>query len=167
MKSKIVYLLLPLFLLSCSKKSTEISPQSQNGMGAPTTALPFKVAIVETSEAKEMNVIMHRAAALLDSKDYGGLDDMAAKYRISEECYADCGQKIALVYDGLEPSDEASNADWEARLRELRNWIEVKPESATARIALARCLVSMRGKPEAATMPQKFQMKAGRRFLKG
>jgi hypothetical protein len=142
MKSKIVYLLLPLFLLSCSKKSAEIPPQSQNGMGTPTTALPFKVAIVETSEAKEMNVIMHRAAALLDSKDYGGLDDMAEKYRISEECYADCGQKIALVYDGLEPPDEASNVDWEARLRELRNWIEVKPESATARIALARCLVS-------------------------
>ena len=123
MKTKIIYLLLPLVLLSCSKKPSEAERRANI---QPSATLPFQIIVVESPETKEMNTIMQQAATLLESKDFDKLDDAAAKYRVSKECYADCSQKLALIYDGLEPSDEASDAVWEARLQEIRNWIAAK-----------------------------------------
>ena len=93
--------------------------------------------MVETPEAKEIHDITNQVATLLAAKDYDKLDDLAAKYRASKECYADGIWKLALVYDALVPSDKVPDAEWEARLAALRDWILAKPDSITPRVALA------------------------------
>ena len=164
MKKIIICLLLPLFLLGCSKKSREETRQAAT---QPSAALPFKIAVVEeTPEIKEQNEIENQAVILLKTKDYDKLDDLAAKYRSNKECYADCSQKLALVYDGIEPKEEALNTTWEARLQEIRDWIEAKPQSVTARIAMARCMVSYAWKARSSDYASKVSDESWQSFFK-
>jgi tetratricopeptide (TPR) repeat protein len=142
MKNKTVYLILPLFLLSCSKKESQTNSSSQDQVIAPSATLPFQVTIVETPEIKEVNDISNQVITLLVNKDYDKLDDLAAKYRSSKECYVNGVWKLGYFYKGLDLSDETSDAQCEARFSDLRSWIQAKPDSITPRVALANDLVS-------------------------
>jgi hypothetical protein len=126
MKNKIVWLLLPLILFGCSKKAS----------------IPFAVTIVETVEAKEVNDITNQAKDLFQAKDYDGLDALARKLRNSKECYASGTWKICFVYDSVDLSEEASDTEWTAHLAALQDWINARPDSITARVAMAKNLVS-------------------------
>ncbi|HEY5296855.1 MAG TPA: hypothetical protein VIK59_02920 [Verrucomicrobiae bacterium] len=152
MKNKIVYLLLPLLLLSCSKKSasdsTTESPTEINGMAdnqdiTASSALPFQVTTVwPDSESRQMIDIQKSAAAFLKAKDFDKLDELAAKLRTSKECYANGHWKLADVYAGLVPSDNASDDQWENSIAALQDWVASKPEAITARVSLANVLVN-------------------------
>jgi hypothetical protein len=138
MKLNVIYLLLPLFLLSCSKKTTEADSSRAPGEKAPSPAgLPFKVTVVETPETKEIKDIKSQASALLTGGDYEKLDDLAEKFRDSKESYADGRWKLYYVYNGLVFGDEASDADWAQHFGALKSWIKARPNSITARIAMA------------------------------
>lgn len=135
--------LLPLLVLSCSKKATNVSgsqPQTQNA--TPSAGLPFTVTVVESPVAKEINDTSNHVAALLAQKNYDDLDALAKNLRDSKEAYADGSWKLASVYSGLELPEEASDADWTAHFSALRDWIKSKPESITPRVAMAKNLVS-------------------------
>jgi hypothetical protein len=143
MKVKIICFLLPLFLLSCSKKPTDANgTQSQNQSVSPPTSLPFKVTVVETPEEEEINDISNQAAALLSAKDYDKLDELAKKYRDSRESYADGTWKLFNVYNGLNLSVKASDAEWTDHFSILRDWINARPNSITARVAMSQELVN-------------------------
>lgn len=133
----LICLLLPLFLLGCSNKSSE-SERRDNIQPSPT--LPFQITIVETPETEEINDTSNRVANLLAAKDYDKLDELATEYRASKEGYADGTWKLGSIYAGTQLPDNADDAAWESRQREIQNWIGAKPESVTARIALARFL---------------------------
>ncbi len=96
---------------------------------------------VETEEAKAQNSIRAQAAELIKAKDFNGLDSLAAKYRSSGECLADGTWKLAFVYCGTSLDETNSDAEWEDRLAALRVWTAAKPESITARVALAGVLI--------------------------
>jgi Domain of unknown function (DUF4034) len=144
MKYKIVCLLLPLFLAGCSKKSApEIDGMPQDQNIAPSSALPFQVTTVwPDSESEEMDEIKTQAAALLEATNFDGLDELAAKFRSSKECYANGTWKLVNVYDGLVPSANTPNDEWEDRIAVLQDWIAAKPDSITARVGLANVLVN-------------------------
>jgi hypothetical protein len=143
MRPTLICLLLPLLVLSCSKNaSTAGGSQSQNQSTPSSGGLPFTVTVVVTPEVKEANDISNQVASLLVEKKYDDLDALAKKLRDSKEGYADGSWKLASVYDGLEPADEAPDAEWTARFMALRDWIKSKPESITPRVAMARDLVS-------------------------
>jgi hypothetical protein len=157
-------LLLPLLLLSCSKKSPEAERRDHI---RPSSSLPFSITVVaQTPETKERQQIEKQAAALLESRDFEKLDEYAQMYRDGEGCYADCSQKIALVYDGLEPSDEASNVVWEARIQKIRDWIDARPQSVTARIALARIMVAYAWNARSSEYADKVSDASWRLFFK-
>lgn len=142
MRRTLICLLLPLLVVSCSKKATNAAgSQSQNQNATPAAGLPFTVTVVETSETKEISAITNQVAALFADKKYDDLDALAKKLRDSKEAYADGSWKLASVYQGLELPDEAPDAAWTARFSALRDWIKSKPESITARVAMARELV--------------------------
>lgn len=159
MKNTIICLLLPLFLLGCSKKSasdsttespsspsesaTEIDGMPPNQDISPSSALPFQVTGVwPDAETKEMNDRKAQAKTLLEAKNYEQLDELAAKFRSSKESYANGLWKLADIYAGLVPSDNAPDNEWENRIADLQAWIATRPESITARVSLANILVN-------------------------
>ena len=81
-------------------------------------------------------------SARLGAKDYTRLEELANKYRTSKVCYPNGIWKLASVYSGTFPGDGKSDAQWKTSLTALRDWVQAKPESITARIALADALVS-------------------------
>jgi hypothetical protein len=139
MKLRIICLLLPVFLLSCSKKPSEAEHQAAI---QPSSGVPFQITMVEqTPEAKEQAEINDQAMTLFKKKEYDKLEELTAQYRASKECYADGTYKLALIYDAVAAGDELPSEEaWEARQAEIQEWIKARPESATARITLARFL---------------------------
>jgi hypothetical protein len=146
MKNKIICCLIPFLLLGCSKQQQVI----------PST-LPFKVTVVKTPETKELIGLMTQVTTLLETKDYNQLDELAAKLRSSKEHNADGAWKLSEVYYALGVSnnifgmpmfDNIPDTAFEDRLADLRDWITAKPDSITARVALAsvqvgRCITRM------------------------
>jgi hypothetical protein len=135
MKNKIICCLIPFLLLGCSKQQQVI----------PST-LPFKVTVVKTPETKELIGLMTQVTTLLETKDYNQLDELAAKLRSSKEHNADGAWKLSEVYYALGVSnnifgmpmfDNIPDTAFEDRLADLRDWITAKPDSITARVALA------------------------------
>jgi len=144
MNNKIVCLLVSLFLLGCSKKTvTEINGMPQNQDIAASPAVPFQITTIWPDiESIEKNDIQAQANALLKARDYDKLDDLAAKLRSSKGCYANGHSKLADVYAGLVPLDEAPDIEWENCITSLQNWIAARPDSITARVGLANVLVN-------------------------
>lgn len=138
MRIKAICFLLPLFLLSCSKQSNSVQSQNQSR----PQSLPFNVTVVETPERKEIDDLSDRANALLAAKDYDNLDALAKKLRDSKESIADGTWMLSMLYDGLVLQDKTPDTNWTARLAALNDWINARPDSITARVALANELVS-------------------------
>ncbi len=141
-KNKILPVLILLCLLSagCSKNQTTDN-SSANGPGKQTNAAIGKMlqnfVVVESAETKEKKEIDNQAKALFDAKDFDKLDSLAVQYRESRECYADGNWKLSEVYRGLQLPDKASDSEWESHLAVFNDWIKARPESITARVALA------------------------------
>jgi len=129
MKTKLICLLLPLVLLGCSKKSPPPSAIS----------LP-EITVVEPAESVEQNQIQKQALDLFKAKEYDQLEALAAKYRASKEGYADGTWKLVSVYTGLDLTDDDAEPVWQEREKEIRDWIQAKPESVTAQVELGRFL---------------------------
>ncbi|HUA00052.1 MAG TPA: hypothetical protein VMB02_06955 [Candidatus Aquilonibacter sp.] len=73
-------------------------------------------------------------------KDYDTLDKVAQDLRSTKARFKGGVWKLSDFYDGLTrpPEGEEANDDaWEAHIADLKAWIAARPESATARIALA------------------------------
>jgi len=139
MRTKIIFcFLLSVFFLSCSKKPTEAE---RRVAVQPSPALPFQITVVETPEVKEQEEIKNQAITFLKDKDYDKLEELTAKYRTSKECYADGIWKLMVAYDAVAAEDDLPSREaWASRQTEMQEWIEAKPKSATARIAMARFL---------------------------
>jgi hypothetical protein len=101
----------------------------------------IEVTPVETAETKEQNSIKAQAAALIKVKDYDKLDSLAAKFRSSGECFADGSCKLGFVYCGVSLATNIPDVKWEFRLIDLSDWVATKPDSITARVALAGALI--------------------------
>lgn len=134
-KNKIICCLIPFLLLGCSKQPHVIP-----------SALSANASRIVTSETKELDVVRDQAMTFLREKDYDKLDELAAKLRSSKDCYADGTWKLSELYYALAVSnniygnemfDHISDKSFEDRLAELQDWVKAKPDSITARIALA------------------------------
>lgn len=136
MKARLVVGLLSLVLLGCSKQQSQ-SDASSSVSGKVATPPP-ETQVVETEVAKDRKAIRGQAWALLNAKDYDGLEALASKYRASKEHYPDGIWKLDYVYAGFELSGGEVEPAWEARQKELQDWIKAKPESVTAPVALAQ-----------------------------
>lgn len=123
--------ILALALSGCSKKG----PQNHSAK-AIAKAFGFDIRVVQTAEAKEQAEIRRQALALLTNSDFDALEALAQTHRTSKEAFANGMWKLYYVYDGLAPS--GGEPVWQARLKQLQDWGGNKPDSVTARVALAR-----------------------------
>lgn len=101
-----------------------------------------QITFIRTPETREQNQIEKEALTLLVNKDYAALEALAAKHRASKERYASGIWKLGIVYNGLEPSGDASDAEWQARLDQIQDWIKASPKAITPRVASARIIAS-------------------------
>src|ERR1041385_2167244 len=135
-------LLLPLILPGCSKNPPAPSPRP-SASAAPNVATSRpKIAFVQSPETKEQNLIKQEALTRLANKDYAALEALAAKHRVSKERYASGKWKLGILYSGFEPSGNASDAEWQARLNQIQDWMKARPEAITPRVASARIMTS-------------------------
>src|ERR1035437_727904 len=134
--------LVSIFWTSCSKKPTVTTSQSDNQTAQPTTGLPFQPTLVEPPETKEIYAIKRQADALIASKDFDKLDTVAEDFRTSQACYAHGVWKLSYFYEGLNfPAGGSTDSEWTNHFAILRNWVETKPDSITARVAFANGLI--------------------------
>ena len=104
--------------------------------------LPYPVVIAGSDENKEMDAIADRAKALFQSRDFAKLDAYFKMLRDSKEQFANGSWKFRFAYCGICPAQDASEANWEVHLAACQEWTNARPQSVTARIALADAFVS-------------------------
>lgn len=139
MKNKNVYLLATLLTLACAKVSaSEYEGIPRNSKIQPSANLPFQVTatsrVLLVSKTKEGS----KAALMLISKQYGKLEKGAAQLRSSKETNPDGSPMLYSFYDGFTQGMEPD----ENTIADLRAWVKAKPESITARVALATFLIN-------------------------
>jgi hypothetical protein len=114
------------------------------GAAPSADAIPqkFTPVIVENEQAQASAEIKKRALAFLEAGDFAALDAMAREFRASQITFASGGRHLNLFYGALDLDNDAPEAECEARLGLLRRWFESDVESITARVAMAKALVS-------------------------
>ncbi len=139
MKRRIIVLLLPLFLFGCSKQGSEAVKHVDIQPSPPPPVLPFPVTVVENPEYTETDAFKAQVLALFRAMKYDDLEKLATKYRSSGECFSDGEWKLADFYDGI-AFVVGRETDWKIQQQEIQVWINARPHSLTARIAMASFL---------------------------
>lgn len=103
---------------------------------------PAKYTVVETAEAKDCHEIRAQAKQLFDATNYNGLEELATKYSDMSDCYPEGFSKLGQVYRGIVPDSDAAEDDFKTALPKMRKWIVAKPDSMTARLAIADTLIN-------------------------
>jgi hypothetical protein len=140
MRNVFVVFLISLALFGCSKKPVDSPPNDGLPHNVTTNSLPFAVTVVETAEAKASANLVRLARSYLEAKDYAKLDELASQYRSADEVWPDGNWKLVAVYDGLALSADEPDSVWLARQKVIQEWMQARPASITARVALARNL---------------------------
>lgn len=144
-----ILLLLAALPVATSTSSTS-SPNSTNNLlvsvlgnqWVAAKPLPFHVTVVENPEENQIGVVTNQTQKLFQTKDYDGLEALVRKLRDSKEQFGGGTWKFYGVYIGLALPQSASEAEWKAHLAALQAWIDARPNSITARVALADALTT-------------------------
>jgi hypothetical protein len=86
-------------------------------------------------------------AGMLKAEKFEQLDCLADHARSGKERLPGGAWKLYLLYGGLwdpvqYPVTHATREDWNAHLQHLQSWVTARPQSVTARIALARAYLN-------------------------
>jgi hypothetical protein len=78
----------------------------------------------------------------LSESQFEALDGAATSFRTLKRQSANGEWTLSVIYEELSYYlRDVPEADWLTRLERLQTWVAAKPESITARIALAECLI--------------------------
>jgi len=86
-----------------------------------------------------------KMAELLSRQDFDGLDHAADTARSTKSRFPGATWKLYDFYDSVsKPSNgsQAGDADWNSHIALLKKWVSLKPQSITARIALAETYIN-------------------------
>jgi hypothetical protein len=90
-------------------------------------------------------VVSYKAAIrrLFAAGEFAGLDCIANTARTSKASFAEGRWKLNVFYWAIaQPEGHATEDDWNAHLKILNRWVAAKPQSVTARVALANAYTS-------------------------
>jgi uncharacterized protein DUF4034 len=101
-----------------------------------------KLVHVSAAERDLRHSIIDQSEALLLASRYDELDRIADQYRKSKETFTNGEWKLSALYEGTSAfkEDTAPENKWKMKLDRLNDWVQKKPQSITARVALAECL---------------------------
>jgi hypothetical protein len=110
--------------------------------GARAQLIPLLPPVAEPGE--EATPQESRSAQLvqaeLEAEKFDELDELAGRLRTKKGRNAGGGWKLRAFYTALDPKEPNDDAV-KAHLAHLEHWIAAKPESITARVALAQSLI--------------------------
>jgi hypothetical protein len=86
---------------------------------------------------RERDQVVNEAYWAYSDDNYDKLELLATEYRRSKSRLLSGDWKLNAFYDGLILHSGASEERWATRLKKLRQWEQQKPQSVTAKIALA------------------------------
>jgi len=141
MKSAHVFLAIALVLPGCSKKSEDTPPDDGNVHNVSTNGLPFAVTVVETDQGRQWSTLARLSLMDFEKQDYEALEKLADDGRSADDAWPDGNWQVVPVYAGLEMSANQDDGAWLARQKAIETWVQARPESITARVALARHLI--------------------------
>ena len=107
----------------------ELREKKQAAAAAPATSAPDS----------QYNYT-HEIRATLEREDFAALDQAAQAWRTSRSRFPGGVWRLFVLYEALSAppaGDDASNSQWLAHLARLQRWVARRPDSITARIALA------------------------------
>lgn len=120
---------------------------------------------IASSEQNERDTILAQTESLLSASDYDGLERIANGYRNSKATFADGEWKLSVFYDDLSYYlRQTPEENWVSRLNKLKEWVATKPDSITARVALAECLAGYAFHGRGAAYANEVQEEQWRRF---
>lgn len=133
-------LIFALIVAGCGqKKSPETAVPQKTGPQVASSAAFAPVVVTVSEETKEGKSIMAKAESTLKTKKYDVLEATAAEYRTTKACFPNGHSKLACLYEGLSgPGGNAADSQWTNHIQELAQWAKERPDSITARIALAQ-----------------------------
>jgi tetratricopeptide repeat protein len=148
-----VLFLVPLYgVLSAQGQTTvqptrmgEVTTQSkgQDDQRATLSALQNpaeQAALPVVPDAPELQRFIDQARSLLLREDFTELDGMADAARVSKARFPGGGWKLSRFYEAVNNRDAGrhqTDADWQSHLALLQRWTVARPQSITARLALA------------------------------
>lgn len=98
---------------------------------------------IASSEQEERDAILSNIESLLAVSDFNQLDKIADEYRTSKAAFEDGEWKLSVFYDVIAYYlRKTPEEKWVSRIGRLKEWVAAKPDSITARVALAECLDS-------------------------
>src|SRR5205085_5345050 len=99
------------------------------------------VSDMDVDETSDIQGVIYFKAAIRDlfaDQKFAELDCIADAARASKARFAGGRWKLNVLYWALsEPQGHATEEDWSAHLDTLNHWVSARPESVTARVALA------------------------------
>ncbi|HXB59051.1 MAG TPA: DUF4034 domain-containing protein [Candidatus Acidoferrales bacterium] len=111
-------------------------PNQQSGL-----VLPYGISVVPSADQEESAAISNRVITCFEDRDFDKLDDYASNLRTSKVSWATGHWKLGNFYCSFCPADTAPDSEWKNRLAGLDAWVAAKPDSITARVALANFLI--------------------------
>ena len=146
----VVFLLLSFsFLPAHATLATSKAPAS-----GPSSCKASDPVIDESDDIQA--VLSYKAAIrqLFVAKEFAELDCIANTARTTKAHFSGGRWKLNVFYWAIaEPEGHATEEDWNAHLKILNRWVAAKPQSITARIALAKPTPLTRGTRAAKATP--------------
>jgi hypothetical protein len=122
-----------------SRAQKDIRPTVTSQKADAATELPL-VPIPQQNLKANVDFALY-VSRMLHAQQFDELDTFASNLRASKERYHGGIWKLFTFYYGLEtpwPDRYATEDDWQTHINLLEQWVERKPASVTARVALAQ-----------------------------
>lgn len=101
-----------------------------------------------SSDVNAVQAYIDSISAMLHKERFEQLDCLADRARSNKERFPGGMWKIHEMYKGLydpAPDKHATENDWHDLMQLLQRWVETRPQSATARVALASAWIEYAG----------------------
>lgn len=137
---------IPMFLLllisACGFASADV-PKAKPSPCALTDAEAAGLGGDAGTDAHAVTNYIKTISGLLKAGKFQQLDCLADAARSHKEMFPGGMWKIHIIYGGLDkPPLHATQEDWDVHMELLRRWVSSRPESITARVALAESYVN-------------------------
>lgn len=140
---KIRFILLLIASVVSAGQACTNQRQSINGVTI-TKATTWSNIIDDSADKLERKYIRNTVEDQLLSSRFDDLDALAESYRSSRKQFKNGEWALNVFYSGLthyQVNIPKNEENWEIRLSKLSEWVNSRPNSVTARIALSECLV--------------------------
>jgi hypothetical protein len=133
--------LLLVFSAQVSASALPTDAPAKDAMGPPCQRM---VGFDDATDIYAVRNFEYRIAQMLNDSNFDGLDCVADATRSGKERFSGGAWKIHRIYSGLaepKPGRHSTEEQWSAHLARLEHWVRMKPDSITARVALAKSYV--------------------------